>query len=260
MIKRFIEVVPSKLYRGSAPSPLDVQWLKDNLNINKIVSLDEATGEKIDRPCKLLGIDHVKLYIGMDRKGLLNFLTHDLAKLFMSGTPTFVHCHEGKDRTGMAIGLFKCQYMGAKPDDAIAEAKSLGFGIGIDPKITKLYEKVIHNSNLLKNKNKDSNEADIVSNQRVYKGDNRDGFLDEVLQGSFAPYLDHTRQNPMDALYTYIDDQSPTRQNYPDTSLFQYDPSKGDAIPNVGEYDNDAGQRGFGPVEQMDGFFSEVGH
>jgi|SRR5579864_7353657 len=256
MIRRLRAVVPGKLYRGSAPSPKDVMELTDKLGVKKIVSLDQQSGDRIDRACKLLGIQHIKMYIDHTRKSLYHFLSQDLKKLFLEGGPTFVHCQEGKDRTGLAVALIECKFLGANPDEAIQKAKELGFGIGIPPKMTALYEKIIRHCK----SGKDTNSADIVSMEREYKGDNRDSFLDEGHQGSFAPYLDHTRQNPMDALYPYTLDQSPTRENYPDTSLFQHDPTEQVTIPNVGEYDNDAGQRGFGPVERMDGFFSEVGH
>jgi Tyrosine phosphatase family len=256
MMKRFLEVVPGRMYRGSAPSIQDVQWLKDNIGVKKIVSLDKPTGEKIDRACKLLGIKHIKQYIGGDREGLLRFLSKDLGNLFLKDGPTFVHCHEGKDRTGLASALVKCKFLKMDPEKAIEEAKSLGFGVGIPPQVTELFEKLIRASKPAK----DQNSADIVSIEREYTGDNRDNYFDEMHQGSFAPDLDHTRQNPMDALWGYTLDQSPTRQNYPDTSLFEYDPDKGSAIPNVGEFDNDSGQRGFGPMENYNGFFSEIGH
>lgn len=256
MIRRFRPVIPNVLYRGSAPNPQDVMELKEKLGIRKIVSLDKNTGDKIDRVCKMLGIQHVKLYIQNDKRSLLQFLSHDLKKLFLQGGPTFVHCHEGKDRTGLAVALVQCKFLGVAPEKAIQEAKSLGFGIGIQPKIIQLYEKLIR---ACKPSN-DNNNADIVSNERTYVGDNRDSFLDEVHRGDFSAQLDHTRQNPMDAVYTYTLDQSPTRENYPDTSLFQYDPNKGGVVPNVGEFDNDAGQRGFGPSENYNGFFSEIGH
>jgi len=256
MIKRFRPVIPGVLYRGSAPTPQDVLELKDKLGIKKIVSLDKKAGEAISRACKMLGIDQVKLYIEHDRKTLYDFLSQNMRKLFLEDGPTFVHCQEGKDRTGLACAMVKCKFLGMNPEKAIQEAKSLGFGIGLPLNITNTYEKIIRHCK----PEKDTNSADIVSNEREYKGDNRDSFLDEAHQGSFAPHLDHTRQNPMDAVYTYINDQSPTRQNYPDTSLFRYDPEKGDVIPNVGEFDNDAGQRGFGPTENYNGFFSEVGH
>ncbi len=103
--------------------------------------------------------------------------------------------------------------MGEDPDLAIEEAKRLGFGLGIDPKITNLFEKLIKSCEPEENKDFTEN-YDIVSNERKNISDNRSGFLDEVHQGSFAPYLDQTKQYPMDPLYNYINDQSPTRENY----------------------------------------------
>lgn len=256
MIRRFRPVIPGVLYRGSAPNPKDVLELKEKLGIRKIVSLDQETGERIDRACKMLGIEHVKLYIDHSRKSLYDFLSQDMKKLFLEGGPTFVHCHEGKDRTGLASALVKCKFLGMDPEKAIQEAKSLGFGVGIPPQTTHMFEKIIRHCK----PDKDINSADIVSNEREYIGDNRDSFLDEGHQGSFSPYLDHTKQAPFDLVYPSTLDQAPTRQNYDSPPLFRHDPSESIALPNVGEYDNDAGQRGFGPVERMDGFFSEVGH
>ena len=63
VIVRFREVVPGKLYRGSAPTPDDVVSLHEKLGVRKIVSLDEKTGDRIERACRLLGIRHVKEYL-----------------------------------------------------------------------------------------------------------------------------------------------------------------------------------------------------
>jgi protein tyrosine/serine phosphatase len=260
MIHR-LRKVSNGIFRGSAPNAKDVMWLNDLLGVKKIVSLDDKAAKQIERPCKLLGIKHVILPIGYDRKSLYHALSHDLKDLLLNGGPTYVHCAAGKDRTGLICALFKCKYMGEKPEKAIQEAKSLGFGIGIDPKLTELYEKIIRSCG----SNKDNNDADIVSQEREYIGDNRDTFLDEARQDSWAPYLDHTRQNPMDAVYVYINDQGPTRQNYhqtweepkerlEDDAIKSYD-DKERAIPQVGTFDNEGGARGFGPVENYSGFF-----
>jgi Tyrosine phosphatase family len=260
MIHRLRKVADG-LFRGSAPNPKDVLWLKEILGIKKIVSLDQQTGDRIDRACKMLGIDHIKAYINHDRKSLYHILGHDLKHLLLDGGPTYFHCHEGKDRTGLVAALFKCKYMGMNPDDAIIEAKSLGFGVGIPPGTTHLYEKIIRSCK--PNKDPDVNSADIVGNEREYIGDNRDSYLDESRQSSWAPYLDHTRQDPMDAVYVYINDQSPTRQNYDQTWRQPKERLEDDAInshddqtiPQVGVFDNDAGARGFGPTENYGGFF-----
>jgi len=246
MIHKLREVTKG-LYRGSAPTPKDVLWLKQKLGINKIVSLDQEAGEKISRACKMLGIKQEKIYITWDRKSLFKLLHHDLKKLLLDGGPTFIHCHQGKDRTGLVTALFKCMYMNMPPEKAIAEAKSLGFGLGIPVQVTHLFEKMIRSCK----QSQDDNHADIVSNEREYKGDNRDSFLDEGHQGSFAPYLDHTKHSPFDIVYNPVNDQSPTRQNY-DQPIKEHDYK--DEIPQVGVYNNDAGVHGFGPTENAGGF------
>lgn len=252
MILRFREVVDG-LYRGSAPSPGDVETLKEDFGIKRIVSLDEESALRIDRVCKLLDIQHVVIPIGFPNVigDIVEFLKHDLEELFLKGGPVFVHCLHGKDRTGFAMAVLEVKYLGKKPEDAIEEAKALGFGLGVSPAIVSLFEKFIKHSA----PSKDSNEADIVSNEREYIGDNRDSFLDEGHQGSFAPYLSQTKQNPMDALYNFVNEQSPTRQNYESSKSIKEHPSEEEnVVPMVGVFNNDAGGRGFGPTENAGGF------
>jgi len=177
-------------------------------------------------------------------------LKYDLKKLFLKGGPTYVHCAAGKDRTGLAVALVQCKYLGKSPEDAVEEAKSLGFGLDVDPKAISIFEKAIRSCK----PSKDNNDADIVSNEREYIGDNRDSFLDEGHQGSFAPF-NATRQFPMDPVYNFIMDQSPTRENYHSSrSIKEHDPKEDDVVPMVGVFDNDAGGRGFGPTENAGGF------
>jgi hypothetical protein len=193
-----------------------------------------------------LGIKHIILPLYGDRKSLLDLMHHDFKKLFLEGGPTFVHCTHGKDRTGLVVALIKCKYFGEDPDRAIAEAKSLGFGVGVDPRITQLYEKLIRSCKL----SKDNNDADIVSIERSYIGDNRGSVQDSASQGTFSPYLDQTKTT-----IQYLSDleQSPTRDNV-DDAITQHTIEK-DIVPVVGLENNNTGGRGFGPVENAGRFF-----
>jgi hypothetical protein len=254
MIHRFREVVPGVLYRGSAPSPLDVKELKNKLGIKKIVSLDKDTGEKIDRACKLLDIEHIKMYIDTtnaknQKKHLLRLLTRDLRRTFLEEGPTFVHCLHGKDRTGLVCAIIECKFFGESPEKAIHRAKSLGFGIGVPPEVVHLYESVIKSCKPLK----DDNSADIVGNEREYISDNRSSMLDEAYRHSFAPYLDTTRT---DAPYNSINDQSMTRSNYKLDELLDkvQDYYQSSTIPDVGVFNNDAGMMAAGPTLNQTGF------
>lgn len=250
MIQR-LKKITNGLYRGSAPSPKEVLWLKDTLGIKKIVSLDRETGDKISRACDMLDIQQAKMYIDGNKSSLLHLFSQDLKKLLLEDGPTYIHCHHGKDRTGLLAAVFKVKYMGMDPEKAIREAKSLGFGIGVNPAWVQLYEKIIRACK----PDKDSHDADIVSNVREGVGDSKDSYLDVGHQGSFAPHLDKTKQYPIDVIYNPINDQSPTRENYnQDKSIKEHDPEQ-DVIPQVGVFNNDAGGRGFGPVENAGGFF-----
>jgi hypothetical protein len=246
--------VTDNLYRGAAPSPKDVKWLKDHLGIKKIVSLDKTAGDRISRACKLLQIKQVMLPLDITRKSLLTLAHQNLHYLLDEGGPVFIHCHYGKDRTGLVVAMYKCRYMNGKPDDVIKEAKSYGFGVNVDPKVVHLYEKIIKSCKPVK----DENNADIVSNTRETKTDNRSGILDEANPSSFAPGLDSARRDPVDFVYNPINDQSPTRQNYKKNEpISKHDNSSIIDIPQVGQYNNDAGIHGAGPAEPVGGFIND---
>lgn len=252
MIQRFKEIIPNKLYRGSAPTPQDVFNLKSKYGINKIISLDERSGEKIDRTCKILGVKQIKIYLDMTRKSIINLLKFDLKKTLLDDGPTYIHCLHGKDRTGLLAAMFKCKYLGESYEDAINEAKSLGFGVGVDPAIVLLYEKIIRSCD----SQKDINNADIVSNEREYISDNRSSYLDEGHQGSFAPYISSTRQYPVDNVYNSINDQSPTRENYKEYKSIKEHNDR-NVVPMVGVFNNNSGIQGAGPTENIGGFIYE---
>lgn len=247
MIKRLRKITEG-LYRGGAPSIQDVVLLRKFYGINKIISLDKVAGERIENICKILGIDHIQIPLDGTRKTLLNLLSHDIKKLLTEGGPTFIHCKEGKDRTGFLAALFKCKYMGVSFEEALDEAKSLGFGVGVPQEFVDLFVKT-----LKKICDADSNSADsIVENQREYMQDGRSSALDKAERGSFSPYLDKTRQYPYDAPYNYVYDQYPTRENMSKDPVELPEPVG--EVPMVGMYDNSSGVKGVGPVENGGGF------
>jgi hypothetical protein len=248
MIHNFKKVTKD-LYRGSAPSPIDVVYLKEKYNIKKIVSLDKASADKIHKATQLLGIKHIVLPIDFKNSSLLKALNVDLKELLLEGGPTYIHCLHGKDRTGLIIALLQCKYFGKSPDEAIKEAKEFGFGIGVNPKVTHLYEKIIHSCK----PEKDINNADIVELERDYMGDSRDSYLDRAKQQSFCPFLSPVRQYPNDNVYNFINDQSPTRENYEEYRSIKEHSKEKDVIPLVGLYNNET-SKGFGPVDMGGGF------
>lgn len=250
MIRR-LRKVNEHLYRGSAPSVEDVIFLNKKLGIKKIVSLDAAAGKRIDRATKLLGINHVMLPIDINRKtSLINFLNQDISDLFDKGGPTYVHCQEGKDRTGLAVALYRCEEQGWSCEKALKEAKKLGFGVGVNPRVVKLYMKIINKACGCNDKHDISFAYDIVSNQREYPSDYRDYSLDTWEQGSWSPYEDYrVREFPAAGVDIEWPDQYPSRTNYGlDDSDLDKSRDYNDGFPQSGQWDTSTnGIMGAGP-------------
>jgi len=236
MLNNLAFVAPG-LYRSAAPSPTDLPLLK-KLGIRKIVSLDKETGQKIARAAKLLDMKHIILPIEIgDRKSLLKFLRQDLFSLLQDEGPVAVSCAAGKDRTGLACALFRCRYQHWPASAAIKEAKSFGFGIGVDPTIIRLYTKLIDDS---AKKHSDVNDADIVSNEREaasnyddYEGGNRE-------QSSWSPMGDYRVREypftPTDSSKDYDEgyDSRQTRGLSDASEDREYE----EGMPQVGQYNN----------------------
>jgi hypothetical protein len=214
MIRNFHRV-NQHLFRGAAPSPKDVIMLKDKYGIEKIVSLDEVAGRKINRICKLLEIKHVMMPIDIGRKSsLIKFLHHNIEDL-LGGEKVFTHCEQGKDRTGLAIALYRCKHDHWSCGRAVKEALSYGFGIGVDPKVIRLYAKIIKQA--CGCKDEDLNLAyDVVQNQREYPSDYADYTLGVWEQQSWAPYDDYrVREYPYAPVeIDSYEEQYPNRQDY----------------------------------------------
>jgi Tyrosine phosphatase family len=245
MLKRLMNVCDG-LYRGSAPSSEDVVNLHEYFGINKIVSLDEKAAHKISRITKALGIDHIIIPInGMDLDPIIALLSCNLKELLLDNGPTYLHCLEGKDRTGMVVAMFQCRYLGLPVQQAINEAKEIGFGAGLHPAITNFYTRII--KDYCKNIKEDQNNADIVDNSRP-NADWRGSVLDAADMSSFAPYLSVDRQYPYDQTYQSRYDQFPTRNNV-DLGEPGYDVGLQDQAPMVGIFEFNQGISGVGPVE-----------
>lgn len=249
--------VNNRLFRGGSPSPADVKILRDKFGVNKIISLDEEVGKNIDRACKLLGIKHIILPIDIGKKSsLIHFLKQDITKLLDNKNgSTYIGCVFGKDRTGLATALYRCEHDGWSCDKALQEAYKYGFGIGVDPKIVSLYEKIIkiacgceqdeHNID------DGSFAVNIVENQRSEPSDYHDYTLDALEQQSWSPYNDYRiRDFPYGNVnITNYTEQYSTREDYGlDSNEILFKHRKPVEMPQVGQFDeNTQSLNGAGP-------------
>ena len=245
MIPNFHKV-NDELYRGGAPTVHDVIHLKDKYDINKIVSLDEFSGKRIDKVCKLLHIKHIMMPIDIaKRSSLLKFLSHDIVDMVSDG-PTYIHCQHGKDRTGLAMALYRCEHDGWSCKRAIKEAKSFGFGIGVDPMIVALYERIIKKSCGCADTNDVNSAYDIVSNEQSNPSNNLGYTLDALEQINWSPYSDYrVREFPFSTIDSEWPEQYNNRQDRGLSDALYVDTGE---IPQVGTYDqNTNGINGSGP-------------
>lgn len=145
-MKRFQEVSPGIL-RGSAPTPKDLRVLKDVWGVKRIISLDLEEGEKIESLCNQLDIEHLILPIehnedyssDLRMKRTVKFLSDNIVDLLTTNQPVYIHCIHGRDRTGLAIALWRIKGEHTPEKEALAEAKSLGFGDGLSPEHLHLF-------------------------------------------------------------------------------------------------------------------------
>lgn len=152
-MKRFQEISPGIL-TGGAPTSEDVRVLKDAWGVNRIVSLDLEEGEKIDPICNKLNIEHLILPIehnetyssNMRMRRAIKFLSDNIVDLLTTKQPVYIHCIHGRDRTGLAIALYRIKGEGSSVDDALNEIKNLGFGDGLSQEHLTIFIKAIQDA------------------------------------------------------------------------------------------------------------------
>jgi hypothetical protein len=242
MIKRFRKV-NDELYRGGAPSIKDIIFLKKKLGINKIISLDSKSGKKIDRATSLLKIKHIMLPIEFgDKSSLIKFLKQDINKLYSDG-PVFIHCAQGKDRTGLAIAIYRCEHDSWNCEEALKEAKQLGYGLGVPEKVLNIYNRIIKNICGCKDTHDTNFAYDIVSNER--EDDHVGGSSTQL---SWSPYEDYrVKEFPYSKQEIDWPEQYESRQDFGlEDSIDKNDSNKG--IPQSGGWDTSTnGIMGSGP-------------
>ena len=241
MINRFIKV-NDFVFRGSAPSRRDLILLKKKFGINKIISLDEDSGNHIKKACKMLGIKQIIIPLDHNRSGYLKLLSNNIKDLLETDGPTYVHCLFGKDRVGMLIAIYKCKYYGVSYEDAINEAENIGLGVGCSEKYTNMLKSIIKAS---------CDDVNDANSSTVSMLDNvRDQMLEMEAHNplSMSVYLDHSKH----PIYNVNYEQSGTRQDRDNEAIKHHISNK--SVPQVGIFNNDAGIRGAGPVENAGGF------
>jgi tyrosine-protein phosphatase SIW14 len=159
MPARFSKVIDN-LYRGGCPSNMDLVQLK-SMGIRKIVSLDEECGYSIDPMCEELGLQHIIWGLGDGKDPKVAALKKRIIPSLTHGGPTYIHCFHGKDRTGMAVAMYRI-YTGWPVGTALDEAAKFGMGTHLSPIVTRSYYDAVKQYAKELNNDK-SNAIDAVS-------------------------------------------------------------------------------------------------
>ena len=123
------QMVHSDLYRGARPNSKGLLYLK-RIGVKTILNLEDSkSGIKAEgRQAEALGIREISLPMNVFAKPKDKVVNEALSVVIdPSLRPLFVHCHEGKDRTGLIIALMRVEEEKWAPKFAYAEWLKYGF-------------------------------------------------------------------------------------------------------------------------------------
>lgn len=196
-MERFSEV-NDDILRGGAPSAQDLSILKSVWGVRRIVSLDKKIGISIAPLCAELGIEHIIIPIsgGSDVPEVLDYLKTNIVQLLSGKSPTFVHCKFGRDRTGLAVALYRVHGEGWSANEAYREALSFDFGDGLSKENLELFEKCLFSGNEIPEKLKRP-ETDISELARLSLDtppETADSYFSPINPGDMQPADDRRKR------------------------------------------------------------------
>jgi protein tyrosine phosphatase (PTP) superfamily phosphohydrolase (DUF442 family) len=127
---RFAAVVPGVLYRSGKVTPDQIERLRREFGIRQVISLeDESTRSQAERAtAESLGMRWESVPLPRDGSTTPEDRKRLLALMRDSGAgPTLVHCTAGKNRVGLAIGMYRLHCQGWSFERAADEMRQLGF-------------------------------------------------------------------------------------------------------------------------------------
>lgn len=218
MPENFKAVIPGKLYRSGQIAPSELKSLTNTpFYIRKIVSLDQNAGTMI-KPYIPQGVQQIMFPL-LEGDGSVE--ARKLAESIRSGLfdvnsgATLVHCSRGIDRTGLGIALFRVIKQGQACTTAIEEAKSQGYGSGLNPNTLAQYNTEIcrnctvnhtHYVQIVSTKPTDVAQVDDIVDEVRNDFSHQDGWnsVGAIPTGtsteySFAPFSDSTVEGPFGA-------------------------------------------------------------
>ncbi len=127
-ILRFHEVAPG-VYRGGQPANSAEYDELQALGVRTIINLRNDASVEAERvEAKLRGIEFISAPMASFTAPKDETVELALSSLSDPGYyPVFIHCKQGKDRTGLVVGLYRVYQQGWKPKAAYKEMRTIGF-------------------------------------------------------------------------------------------------------------------------------------
>lgn len=121
-------LVSNGIYRSGALSKEDVTYLKDQVGIKSIVSLEHGSDSE-KRAAIALGIKWDNIEMNTTPRVALDTAKVQLAlnALKSYSKPTLIHCTRGSDRTGIVIAAYRLTVDKWSVEDAYHEMDTRGF-------------------------------------------------------------------------------------------------------------------------------------
>ncbi len=113
------------IYRGAQPEKEGYATLK-KMGVRTVINLRTSMSEK--KAVEAAGMRSIEVPIEMSRDGLKAKVDRVVALMAAPvNQPVFVHCRQGRDRTGIVVAAYRMKMEGWSLAEAEAEMESFGF-------------------------------------------------------------------------------------------------------------------------------------
>jgi protein tyrosine phosphatase (PTP) superfamily phosphohydrolase (DUF442 family) len=130
-IENFAQV-SADLYRGAQPTEAGLKTLK-SYNIKTIINLRDANPVEAAM-CKNAGFVYISMPHNAEQSTPADAETF-LAALADAPRPAFVHCHAGRDRTGLVVAAYRMRLQGWSAKAALSDLYTHGHHWFLYPKV-----------------------------------------------------------------------------------------------------------------------------